>query len=217
MMVPLKIAVLLSGRGSNLKAILDSDLVKENMIEVVVVISDNPQAIGLNIALDYNIPVKTFDYQKFSSRSEVENNLMGVINSYRAQLVVCAGFMRVFTPYFTQYYLGRLINIHPSLLPKYKGLHTHKRVLESTDTEHGASVHFITEELDGGPIIMQTKVPLFASDTEELIATRVLQEEHFLYPTVLKLFVDKRVKLVEGKVEVDGEIISTPLLFSDFV
>ena len=159
--------------------------------EVTAVISNRPDAAGLTFARNAGIANEILDHKNFTTREAFDQELMQLIDSFDPDYVVLAGFMRILSREFVQHYANRLINIHPSLLPKFKGMHTHKRAIDAGETEHGASVHFVTEELDAGPVILQAKVPVMADDTEETLAARVLLEEHKLYPDALRLLIQQ--------------------------
>ncbi len=181
-----KIVVLLSGNGSNLQKIIDEVLSNNIKAEISAVISNRADAIGLQRAKTANIPAVTLEHTHFSDRESFDASLAQIIESYEPDLIVLAGFMRILTAGFVEKFAGKLINIHPSLLPKYKGLHTHKRALENNDKEHGASVHFVTSELDSGQVIIQGVVPIKVDDTEDSLAQRVHQVEYIIYPQAIK-------------------------------
>lgn len=181
------IAVLFSGRGSNLKAILDMAAQNSESVNVACAVTDNIDAPGIIHAWDYLVPVVILRNPKFVPRVQWERNITSTLRSYGVQLVVLAGFMRVLHDEFCNYWNGRCINIHPSLLPKYPGLHTHKRVIEAGDEWHGCSIHFVTPEVDGGPIIAQARVKVDANDTEESLAAKVLIRENELLPKVVQI------------------------------
>jgi phosphoribosylglycinamide formyltransferase-1 len=189
-----KIVVLISGNGSNLQAIIDQINSGEIKAEISAVISSRPNAYGLERAEKENIPAVTLDHKPFIDRQAFDQSLLQIIDSYEPQLVILAGFMRILGDDFVTHYKNRLINIHPSLLPKYKGLHTHKRALEDQQKEHGASVHFVIPKLDAGPVILQGVVPVKKGDSEESLAKRVHQIEHIIYPQAIK-------RLIEGKTQ----------------
>ncbi len=159
------------------------------------VFSNKADAFGLERAREAAIPAHALTADQFASRDAFDRELMLEIDAYAPDLVVLAGYMRILSPAFVSHYAGRLLNIHPSLLPKYPGLHTHRQVLENGDEEHGTTVHFVTDELDGGPVILQAKVPVFDGDTEEEITDRVQAQEHAIYPLVVSWFVDGRLKM----------------------
>lgn len=203
----MRIVVLISGGGSNLQSLLDA--CSQGLIsgEIVGVVSNRPHVKGLERATNYGIPSQVLDHQIFDSREAFDRKLCQVIDSYEPDLVVLAGFMRILTPDFVNHYLGRLLNIHPSLLPKYPGLHTHKKALEAGDQWHGATVHFVTAELDGGPAIIQAKVPVQADDTEATLANRVLAQEHLIYPRAVQWFASGALRLVNDKSELNGAVL----------
>ena len=203
----LRIIVLISGNGSNLQAIIDA-AGKDNLpVEICAVISNRPNAFGLVRAERAHISIQVLAHQDFSTRDDFEYALGQLIDQYRPDLVVLAGFMRKLGATFVKRYQGRMVNIHPSLLPKYPGLHTHRRVLEAADPEHGVTVHYVTEEVDGGPIIGQARLKVSPSDTEETLQERIHGLEHILYPRVLGWFAGKRVKLDNNQVVFDGNLV----------
>lgn len=205
------LVVLISGNGSNLQAIIDAIKAKRLSARIAAVISNRSNVYGLQRAEAAGIPAETIDHTGFDSREAFDQALQQRIDSFQPDLVVLAGFMRILTPDFVRHYAGRMLNIHPSLLPLYKGINTHRRVLEDGSNEHGVSVHFVTPELDGGPVIMQAKVPVLPSDTETSLAERVHVQEHIIYPRVVKWFVEGRLKLAEGnQVLLDGNIMTRP-------
>lgn len=199
-----KIVVLISGSGTNLQAIIDACKSPSFPGEVVGVISNKEDAYGLVRAQDADIETLCLSHQSFESRESYDLALIEKIDAFNADLIVLAGFMRILTPAFVQHFHGKLLNIHPSLLPKYQGLHTHQRAIDAGDTEHGVSVHFVTEELDGGPVILQAKVPVFAGDTADELASRVHEQEHRIYPLVVKWFCEERAAMVNDGVLLDG-------------
>ncbi|MBN47704.1 MULTISPECIES: phosphoribosylglycinamide formyltransferase [unclassified Methylophaga] len=186
-----KFVILISGRGSNMQSIINAIQSDELDAEVTAVISNRPDAAGLMFARNAGIANEILDHKNFTTREAFDQELMQLIDSFDPDYVVLAGFMRILSREFVQHYANRLINIHPSLLPKFKGMHTHKRAIDAGETEHGASVHFVTEELDAGPVILQAKVPVMSDDTEETLAARVLLEEHKLYPDALRLLIQQ--------------------------
>ena len=207
----IRLVVLISGRGSNLQAILDQAASGELPVEVAAVISNRPGVQGLDRARQTGVPALELDHKHFADRPEFETTLIELIDRYRPDLVILAGFMRVLTPGFTDHYRGRLFNIHPSLLPKFRGLHTHERALAAGETEHGASIHFVTAELDGGPVIVQARVPVLPGDNPDTLAARVLEQEHRLYPLAIRWFAEGRLRLVGEQVWFDGEPLPEPL------
>ncbi|MEA1065670.1 phosphoribosylglycinamide formyltransferase [Erwinia sp. HR93] len=200
-----KIIVLISGTGSNLQAIIDACAQGRIQATVQAVFSTRSHVQGLERARDANIPSYAIRPSDYADRAAFDDALIRHIDEYAPDLVVLAGYMRILTPHFVAHYTGRLINIHPSLLPKYPGLHTHRRALENGDSEHGASVHFVTEELDGGPVILQATVPVFPGDDEALVAARVRHQEHAIYPLVISWFVDNRLVMRDGTAWLDGQ------------
>lgn len=182
----LDIVVLISGGGSNLQSIIDAVAAKHVSARIKAVFSNNKDAYGLERAAKAGISCEVIEHKTYPDRESFDRELMLKIDSYQPQLVVLAGFMRILTDEFVEHYENRMINIHPSLLPKYRGLHTHRRALEAGDKEHGLSIHYVSKELDGGPLITQVKVPVLAGDTEEVLAKRVLEQEHIAYPQVIQ-------------------------------
>ena len=180
-----KLAVLISGRGSNMEAILASSRLKEFPAKIALVISDNADAKGLETAIKSGIEARSFERSKFNDKASHEAAIMQAIDASGADLICLAGYMRILSADFTKAYEGRLINIHPSLLPKFKGLDTHQRAIDAGETEHGCTVHYVNPEMDGGEIIAQAKVPVLADDTADTLAARVLVEEHRLYSKVI--------------------------------
>lgn len=204
-----KIVVLISGRGSNFKAIYET-AVKENWkdrygIEFAAVISNRPDAAGLGFAKENNIPTHVVDHKEYKTREDFEKELIAVCNLYRPELVVLAGFMRVLTPLFVDQFPGKILNIHPALLPMFPGLHTHERALEAGVRIHGVTVHFVSSVLDGGAIIGQAAVPVLAGDDPDTLAARVLKKEHILYPRVVRLVASGKVRLENGVALMDRE------------
>ncbi|MFQ3231053.1 phosphoribosylglycinamide formyltransferase [Reinekea sp.] len=206
-----KIVVLISGGGSNLQTILDNCQSGAINGRVSAVISNRPEVFGLTRAKNYGCDAITLDHSRFDSREAFDAELKATIDQYQPDILVLAGFMRILTPDFVQSYLGKIINIHPSLLPKYPGLHTHKRALEAGDKEAGATVHFVTPELDGGPAILQGVVPINVADIELDLAKRVLATEHLIYPQVIKWLCEDRLTFAEGKATFDGKALQFPL------
>lgn len=208
---PLNIAVLISGNGSNLQAIIDAAESQQLAVQIQVVISNRKDAFGLQRAAHAGIPTVVVDHKAFPSRHAFDQALLEKIEYYAADLIVLAGFMRILTPAFVQHFRGRLVNIHPSLLPQFTGLNTHQRALDAGVEEHGASVHFVTEALDGGPVIAQITVPVLPHDNRESLAQRVLEKEHLLYPAVIDWFADRRVSLQPEGVLLDRQLLSQPV------
>ncbi len=206
----LPLVVLISGNGSNLQAFIDRIAAGRLQAEIRAVISNRAQAGGLERARRAGIETAVLPHGEYSNRESYDQALMARIDAFRPGLVVLAGFMRILTPAFVQHYRGRLLNIHPSLLPAYRGLDTHRRVLAAGDAEHGASVHFVSEELDGGPVVLQGRVPVSASDDAESLACKVHQVEHRIYPLAVQWFAQGRLCLGERGVELDGMPLQRP-------
>ncbi|KTS35110.1 phosphoribosylglycinamide formyltransferase [Pantoea dispersa] len=200
-----KLVVLISGNGSNLQSILDACESGRINGSVAAVFSNKASAYGLTRAQQASVPAHALSAQDFADRDAFDRQLMQQIDAYAPDLVVLAGYMRILSPEFVAHYHDRLLNIHPSLLPKYPGLHTHRQALANGDAEHGTSVHFVTDELDGGPIILQARVPVFADDDEAEISARVQHQEHAIYPLVISWFVEGRLQMRAGKAWLDGE------------
>jgi len=190
-----RIVVLISGSGTNLQAIIDACESADYPGEVVGVVSNKSDAYGLTRAQDAEIETVALSHKDFESRENYDQALTSKIDQFTPDVIVLAGFMRILTPAFVQHYQGKLLNIHPSLLPKYQGLNTHQRAIDAGDEEHGVSVHFVTEELDGGPVILQAKVPVFDGDTSEDLAARVHEQEHRIYPLVIKWLCQNRLSM----------------------
>nr|VFK19390.1 MAG: formyltetrahydrofolate-dependent phosphoribosylglycinamide formyltransferase [Candidatus Kentron sp. LFY] len=200
---PFPIVVLISGRGSNLQAIIDAAR-RDLPVTIRAVISNERDALGLARARQAGTATAVLEHRSFPTRDAFDEKLTAMIEGFAPRLVVLAGFMRVLTPAFVQHFQGRLINIHPSLLPQLPGLHTHERAIEQGRKEHGATVHFVTEEVDGGPVIIQARVPVLPGDTPALLAERVLEQEHRIFPQAIQWFVAGRLRVREGRVWLDG-------------
>ncbi|MDK9738561.1 phosphoribosylglycinamide formyltransferase [Vibrio sp. D404a] len=201
------IVVLVSGSGSNLQAIIDACQNQHIHASVKAVFSNKAEAFGLERARAVDIPAHSINPKEFESREAFDSELMNQIDAYQPDLIVLAGYMRILSAEFVRHYLGRMVNIHPSLLPKYPGLHTHQRAIDAQDKEHGTSVHFVTEELDGGPVILQAKVPVFAEDDADILASRVLTQEHQIYPLVCKWFSEDRLAMKDGQAYLDDKAL----------
>ena len=185
---PLRVVVLISGNGSNLQAIIDASRQDPGLYEVVAVISNREDAYGLERADREGISSAIVDHKAYETREAYDHALMQIIDAFEPELVVLAGFMRILTPEFVRHYADRMLNIHPSLLPKYKGLNTHQRAIDAGDKVHGCSVHFVTEALDDGPVVLQAEVPVLENDTAETLADRVHLQEHIIYPEAVRRF-----------------------------
>jgi phosphoribosylglycinamide formyltransferase-1 len=209
----LPVVVLISGGGSNLQALIDGAADGRLPIEIRSVISNEADAYGLERAARAGIETRVLSHRDFPSRETYDAALAELIDGFAPGLIALAGFMRILTPTFVARYAGRMMNIHPSLLPKYRGLHTHQRALEAGETEHGASVHFVTDELDGGPLIIQARVPVLPGDDAETLAARVLTREHRIYPQAVRWFAEGRLMMgADGRPRLDGEVLDTPYL-----
>jgi phosphoribosylglycinamide formyltransferase-1 len=208
----LPVAVVISGRGSNMEAIARASLSAGSRFRVVRVIADRDNAAGLARAAALGLPTGIVPLKQYPDRAGFDAALAAEIDSSGAQLVALAGFMRILSEQFVQRYEGRLLNIHPSLLPKYKGLDTHARALAAGDTHHGASVHYVTAELDGGPVIMQGRIRIRAGDTPDAVSARVHTLEHIIYPHVCSLIAAGRIECRRGTVHFDGAPLAAPLI-----
>ncbi|ASY76414.1 phosphoribosylglycinamide formyltransferase [Pectobacterium polaris] len=198
------IVVLISGHGSNLQALIDACKNGRLKGKIVAVFSNNAEAYGLERAQNANIPTCVLNPEDFADRAAFDAALANEIEQYEPALVILAGYMRILSPEFVAQFAGKMLNIHPSLLPKYPGLHTHRKALENGDREHGTSVHFVTDELDGGPLILQAKVPVFSDDTEESLSERVKTHEHTIYPMVINWFLNGRLVMRDNEAWLDS-------------
>lgn len=204
-----RIAVLISGAGTNLQALIDRQ--PEGHYEIALVLSNCPDAGGLEKAKKAGIHSVTLDHKLFADRESFDAEMMKLIDSFQIDAVILAGFMRILTPAFTEHYLGRMLNIHPSLLPKYQGLNTHKRALEANEKEHGLSIHFVTAELDGGPVILQAKTTIEEFDSEENLRQKVQLLEHKAYPLVVNWLSEGLLEFKNNQVWFQHEQISKPI------
>jgi len=209
---PLPIVVLISGAGSNLRAIARQAADGTVPVEIRAVVSDRPESGGLAWAAARGIPTVALSPRDYPDRAAFDRALADAVAHFAPGLVVLAGFMRILGDGFVERYAGRLLNIHPSLLPKYRGLHTHRRALEAGDREHGASVHFVTRELDGGPVVLQARVPVHDGDDAATLAARVLEQEHVIYPQCIAWFATGRLCMRDGSVFLDGKRLQAPLV-----
>ncbi len=199
-----RVVVLIGGNGSNLQALIDNQDLRLK-IELVGVISHRQEAYGLTRAQTAHIATSVVPHTDYATRTLFEEDLQRAIDNYQPDLILLAGFMRILSPDFVKHYEGKLLNIHPSLLPKYKGLHTHQRVLDAKESEHGVSVHFVTAELDGGPIVAQVSIAISPNDTAETLAKRLFVAEHWLYGEVVKWFAENRLKYDQNVVTLDDK------------
>ena len=200
-----KIAVLISGQGSTLQAIIEACQTGFIPGKIVTVISNNIDSFGLERAKSAAIPNRVFLRQDFTSNLDMDKAIGDYLEDLSVDLIVLAGYMKILTKPFTQRFAGKILNIHPSLLPKYPGLDTYQRALANRDSEHGTTVHFVNEEIDGGAIVLQAKVPIFPGDTVEEIELRTREQEYHIYPLVIKWFVEERLKLIENQAYLDGK------------
>lgn len=208
----LSVAVVISGRGSNMEAIARAAQAPGSGFRIARVIADRPEAGGLARAAALGVPTSVVPVKQFADRADFEAALAKELEASGAALVALAGFMRILSPPFVQRFEGKLLNIHPSLLPSYKGLDTHARVLAARETHHGASVHYVTAELDGGPVVMQGRLRVRSDDTPETLSARVHALEHIIYPHVCKLIAGRRIEWRHGSVQFDGEPLAAPLV-----
>lgn len=196
------IVILISGRGSNMEAIVHAARTEQWPARIAAVISNKADAKGLEFAASHGIPTAVVSNKDYPDRASFDAALAAVIDQFAPDLVVLAGFMRILTAGFTDHYAGRMLNIHPSLLPLFPGLHTHQQALDAGVSEHGATVHFVTAELDHGPIVGQARIPVLPGDTADALAARLLAEEHRLYPRCVRLFIEEKLVIENGLVHV---------------
>jgi len=210
-----RVAVLISGRGSNMAALIEATKSVDHPAEIVFVVSNVPGAGGLATAVAAGIAVASVDHRRFGKdRAAFERALQAILVEHRIELVCLAGFMRLLTPWFVEQWPQRMLNIHPALLPAFKGLDTHRRALEAGVKRHGATVHFVVPEMDAGPIVVQGAVPVRADDTEAILAARVLTVEHCIYPQALRLVAEGRVTVADGRCLVDGQQVREAALLA---
>jgi phosphoribosylglycinamide formyltransferase 1 len=207
----LPIAILISGRGTNMRVIAERAAAGDLAVDVRVVVSDRAAAEGLRTAASMNIATRVLAPRDFADRTSYDAALVRLLAEYEPKLVVLAGFMRILTPHFIGAFAGRILNVHPSLLPNYRGLHTHRRALEAGETLHGVSIHFVTEELDGGPVVVQAEVPILPGDSETTLSARVQRGEHRIYPQAIDWFARGRLLLQGGRAWLDGRPLDAPL------
>lgn len=210
-----RILVLASGSGTNLQALIDASQQRDFPGQIVAVGCNRPNAFALERAAQANIDHFTVDHTRHGSREEFDGTLMAEIRRRNPDLILLAGFMRILTTDFVRALRGTLLNVHPSLLPKYTGLDTHQRALDAGDTVHGTSIHFVTEELDGGPVIAQAQVRIAKDDTAETLAGKVQAKEHLLYPIVARWFCEGRIQLGTDHVIFDGQPLNQPMVLPD--
>ena len=202
----MKAVILISGNGSNLQSIIDNaDRID---LQICCVISNNKNAFGLKRAVSSKIQTSIIDPELFNSKETYDRELISIINQHGAELIVLAGYMRILTPLFVSHYFGKILNIHPSLLPKFPGLDTHQKAIDASEKTHGVSVHFVTEEIDGGPVISQESVSIEAEDTAKTLSDKVLKKEHIIFPKVIHWYTQRRLKLINSiTATLDGKII----------
>lgn len=199
------IVILISGRGSNMEAVVRAAQAEQWPARIAAVISNRADAQGLVFAAEHGIATAVVANKDYASRELFDAALQAVIDGFAPDLVVLAGFMRILTPPFVEHYAGRMLNIHPSLLPLFPGMATHRQALAAGVTEHGATVHFVTAELDHGPAVASAIVPVLPGDTEDSLSARVLVQEHLLYPRAIRLFIDDKLSVEHGQVRVDPQ------------
>lgn len=209
----LKTVVLISGNGSNLQALIDTAAKPGCTFEIAAVIANRDDAFGLQRAQRADIPRHCISHRAFPDREAFDRAMIETIDRYQPGLIVLAGFMRILTPEFIRHYRGRMLNIHPSLLPKYRGLHTHQRALEASDICHGLSIHFVTEELDSGPVVLQAELNIEPGDTPDALAARVQRLEHIYYPRVVHWYATRRLRMVDDQAVFDGQLLEEPLYY----
>ncbi|UZE95005.1 phosphoribosylglycinamide formyltransferase [Alkalimarinus alittae] len=203
----ISIVILISGSGSNLQAIIDATQSGTIPARIEAVICNKEDAFGLTRAANAGLVTEVISHKNYDSREHFDQALKKVIDQYSPDLVVLAGFMRILTPEFVKHYSGRMLNIHPSLLPKYRGLNTHQRAIEAGESEHGVTVHFVTEELDGGPNVLQARVPISTDESTESLAKKVLRQEHQIYPRAVKWFAQGRLKMNNNQAMLDEKTL----------
>ena len=205
--------VLISGSGSNLQAFIDLISSKILKLNILAVISDNKNAHGLIRAKKAKIKTICIESKKYPNKKNFDQKLSEIIDMFDPNFIFLAGFMRILRKDFVKKYEGKIINIHPSLLPKYPGLNTHQRAIESNEKWHGCSVHFVTEEVDEGPLIMQSKIPILNNDSSDKLAIRVLKREHIIYPKTAELLISGRIKYKNSQAWLDGKLLQKPIMF----
>ncbi len=210
-------AVLISGSGTNLQAIIDEVASGQLDLDISVVLSNQPHAAGLERAKKAGISTECIRHQDYPERVLFDAALVDTLDRYQPDLIILAGFMRILTGTFVNHFSGRILNIHPSLLPRFPGLETHQRALDAGAKWHGSTVHFVTEELDGGPALIQGRVPVMPDDSAAELATRVLAVEHKIYPEAARLFAAGRIEYRDGSAWLDGERLDEPVQFSDTI
>jgi phosphoribosylglycinamide formyltransferase-1 len=206
------VVALVSGRGSNLRAIAERAHAGDPPVEIRGVVSDRDDAAAIEWAGAFGLNCAILSPKRFPDRNRYDESLAALVAGFEPELVILAGFMRILGPAFVDRFAGRILNIHPSLLPRHRGLRTHRRVLEAGEREHGASVHFVTQELDGGPVVLQVKVPVRDDDDEDSLAARVLAQEHRIYPQAVAWFATGRLRFADGAAWLDGRRLDEPVV-----
>ena len=212
---PRRTAILISGSGSNLQSFIDQAATGAIGLELCIVFSNRPDAFGLTRARQAGIPTECLEHGDYPDRESFDRAVAAVLDAYDPDLIVLAGFMRILSPWFVQHYAGRVLNIHPALLPAYPGLDTHQRVLDAGEKWHGSTVHFVTEELDGGPRVLQGRIAVDPNETDDELCQRVQAVEHQIYPQAAQWFGEGRLEFRDGATWLDGEILSEPVV-TDF-
>lgn len=207
------LVVLISGSGSNLQAIIDAIKNQSLDAEIKAVISNKANAKGLQRASRENIPAYVVNHKQFADRESFDQAMIDIIDPLQPELIILAGFMRILSDVFISHYAHRLINIHPSLLPKYKGLNTHQQAIDNQDKKHGASVHYVNHELDSGAVIIQAETRILESDDAASLALRVLKDEHKIYPMAIRMHLENRLTFSEGRLLLDNKELSQPLIW----
>jgi len=203
------LVVLISGSGTNLQAIIDAIDAQRINGRISLVISNKASAFGLERAKKHGIATQVIDHKTFEDRESYDEKLKEIIEGANPDFIILAGYMRIMTPELVEHFSGRMVNIHPSLLPKYKGLNTHQRAIDAGDEEHGVSVHFVTPELDGGPVIIQSKVPVFVEDDATILAERVQTQERQIYPLVVKWLCEDRLVMKNNQAVMDNNVLAS--------
>ncbi len=209
-----RVAILISGNGTNLQAFIDAITEGTLAVEIAVVLSSRPDAYGLTRARDANIPTECVRNENYPNRAAFDEAMASTLERYRPDLLILAGFMRILTSTFVKRFEGRILNIHPALLPNFPGLNTHQRAIDAGEKWHGSTVHFVTEELDAGPMILQARVPILSDDTESLLSARVQAVEHMIYPEAAALFASGRLEFRNGESWLDDSRLDEPIQFN---
>lgn len=212
---PLRIAILISGNGSNLQAIIDHQKQHPDLYEIALVLSNKAGVFGLTRARNAKIDHQVINHQAFSDRESFDAEMQKTLDDKQIDLVVLAGFMRILTEGFTRHYLGRMLNIHPSLLPKYPGLNTHQKAIDAGDSKHGLSVHFVTPELDGGPVVLQATVDVTPEDNAQSLQHKIHLKEHLAYPLVIEWFAQGKLKYQNGQAWFNQHLLEKPLQYEE--